>query len=169
MNKMNYNLCSKVLANKVLFLRIGAFRLFWFDEKKIAKLPYFAHKIFQIPWFVRSSSNFQQKKDLGLLSVIPQIPSLLVPRTVKPCCMCLSAAQRCVLIKYCPATIQYLSKLQRCKRRLKHVSISSRTLSIFEKSSLKPFFKNQVGQNWFLVYFELDFYCLCNLQKSSSK
>ena len=27
---------------------------------------------------------------------------------------------------------------------------------IFEKSSLEPFFKNQVGRTWFLVYFELD-------------
>ena len=30
------------------------------------------------------------------------------------------------------------------------------------------FLKNQVRQTWFLVYFELDFYCLCSLQKSSS-
>ena len=36
---------------------------------------------------------------------------------------------------------------------------------IFEKSSLK----NQVLQTGFLVYFELDFYCLCSLKKSSSK
>ena len=33
---------------------------------------------------------------------------------------------------------------------------------IFEKSS----WKNQVRQTGFLVYFELDFYCLCSLQKS---
>ena len=36
---------------------------------------------------------------------------------------------------------------------------------IFEISSLK----NQVGEPGFFVYFELDFYCLCSLQKSSSK
>ena len=36
---------------------------------------------------------------------------------------------------------------------------------IFEKSSLK----NQVWWNGFLAYFELDFYCLCSLQKSISK
>ena len=36
---------------------------------------------------------------------------------------------------------------------------------IFEKSSLK----NQIRQTGFLVYFELDFYCLCSLQKSISK
>ena len=36
---------------------------------------------------------------------------------------------------------------------------------IFEKSS----WKNQVQQTGFLVYFELDFYCLCSLQKSISK
>ena len=36
---------------------------------------------------------------------------------------------------------------------------------IFEKSS----FKNQFGQTWFFVYSVLDFYCLCSLQKSSSK
>ena len=36
---------------------------------------------------------------------------------------------------------------------------------IFEKSSLK----NQVLQTRFLVYFELDFYCLCSLQKSILK
>ena len=36
---------------------------------------------------------------------------------------------------------------------------------IFEISSLK----NQVWQTWCFVYFKLDFYCLCSLQKSSSK
>ena len=36
---------------------------------------------------------------------------------------------------------------------------------IFEKSSLK----NQVQRTGFLVYFVLDFYCLCSLQKSISK
>ena len=36
---------------------------------------------------------------------------------------------------------------------------------IFEKSSKK----NKVGRTGFLVYFELDFYCLCSLQKSISK
>ena len=36
---------------------------------------------------------------------------------------------------------------------------------IFKKSS----WKNQVRQTEFLVYFELDFYCLCSLQKSISK
>ena len=36
---------------------------------------------------------------------------------------------------------------------------------IFEKSSLQ----NQVGRTWFLVYIQLDFYCLCSLQNSSSK
>ena len=35
---------------------------------------------------------------------------------------------------------------------------------IFEKSS----WKNQVWRTGFLVYFELDFYCLCGLQKSIS-
>ena len=29
--------------------------------------------------------------------------------------------------------------------------------------------KNQVAQTWFLVYFYLDFYCICSLQKSNSK
>ena len=29
--------------------------------------------------------------------------------------------------------------------------------------------KNQVQQTGFLVYFDLDLYCLCSLQKSSSK
>ena len=116
--------------------------------KKIAKLSYFAHKIFQIPWFVRSSSNFQQKKDLGLLSVIPQIPSLLVPRTVKPCCMWLSAAQRCVLIKYCPATIQYPS----CKDAKDVWNMYSSphapypSVLDFWKIEFETFFKNQVGR-----------------------
>ena len=36
---------------------------------------------------------------------------------------------------------------------------------IFEISSLK----NQVRRTGFFVYFELDFYCLCSLQKSSLK
>ena len=36
---------------------------------------------------------------------------------------------------------------------------------IYEKS----IWKHQVKQNEFLVYFELDFYCLCSLQKSISK
>ena len=36
---------------------------------------------------------------------------------------------------------------------------------IFEKSN----WKNQVRQTGFFVYFELDFYCLCRLQKSISK
>ena len=36
---------------------------------------------------------------------------------------------------------------------------------IFEISSLK----NQVQWTWFFVYFELDFYCLYSLQKSSLK
>jgi hypothetical protein len=36
---------------------------------------------------------------------------------------------------------------------------------IFEKSN----WKNQVRQTGFLVYFELDFYCLCSLQKSILK
>ena len=36
---------------------------------------------------------------------------------------------------------------------------------IFEISSLK----NQVRRTGFFVYYELDFYCLCSLQKSSSK
>ena len=36
---------------------------------------------------------------------------------------------------------------------------------IFEISSLK----NPVRRTGFFVYFELDFYCLCSLQKSSSK
>ena len=35
----------------------------------------------------------------------------------------------------------------------------------FEKSS----WKNQVPRTRFLVYFKLDFYCLCSLQKSISK
>ena len=34
---------------------------------------------------------------------------------------------------------------------------------IFENSS----YKNQVGGIWFLVYFELDFYCLCSLKNSN--
>jgi hypothetical protein len=37
--------------------------------------------------------------------------------------------------------------------------------SIFEK----PSSINQVRQTGFLVYFELDFYCLCSLQKSILK
>ena len=36
---------------------------------------------------------------------------------------------------------------------------------IFEKSS----WKSQVRRTGFLVYFKLDFYCLCSLQKSISK
>ena len=36
---------------------------------------------------------------------------------------------------------------------------------IFEKST----WRNQVRQTGFLVYFELDFYCLCSLQKSILK
>ena len=36
---------------------------------------------------------------------------------------------------------------------------------IFEKLS----WKNQVRGTGFLVYFKLDFYCLCRLQKSISK
>ena len=32
-----------------------------------------------------------------------------------------------------------------------------------------PSLKNPVWQTWFFVYFELDFYCLCSLQNSSSK
>ena len=36
---------------------------------------------------------------------------------------------------------------------------------IFEKSSLK----NQVRRTNFLIYFKLDIYCLCSLQKSNSK
>ena len=36
---------------------------------------------------------------------------------------------------------------------------------IFKKSS----WKNQVRRIGFLVYFQLDFYCLCSLQKSISK
>ena len=36
---------------------------------------------------------------------------------------------------------------------------------IFEKSS----WKNPVRRTGFLVYFELDFYCLCSLQKSILK
>ena len=35
--------------------------------------------------------------------------------------------------------------------------------------SEKSIWKNQVQQTRFLVYFELDFYCLCSLQKSISK
>ena len=35
--------------------------------------------------------------------------------------------------------------------------------------SEKPIWKNQVRRTGFLVYFELDFYCLCSLQKSISK
>ena len=35
--------------------------------------------------------------------------------------------------------------------------------------SEKSIWKNQVRQTGFLVYFELDFYCLCSLQKSVSK
>ena len=35
--------------------------------------------------------------------------------------------------------------------------------------SEKSIWKNQVRQTGFLVYFELDFYCLCSLQKSISK
>ena len=114
---------------------------------------------------------FSRKKDLGLLSVIPQIPSLLVPRTVKPWCMCLSAAQRCVLIKYCPATIQYPS----CKDAKDVWNMYSSphapypSVLDFWKIEFETFFKNQIGRSWFLVYFELDFYCLCSLQKSSSK
>ena len=44
----------------------------------------------------------------------------------------------------------------------------SRTITInliIEKSS----WKNQVWRTGFLVYFKLDFYCRCNLQKSISK
>ena len=37
----------------------------------------------------------------------------------------------------------------------------------FWKKRVWNFFR--VGRTWFLVYFELDFYFLCNLQKSSSK
>ena len=33
----------------------------------------------------------------------------------------------------------------------------------------KSIWKNQVRRTGFLVYFELDFYCLCSLQKSISK
>ena len=39
----------------------------------------------------------------------------------------------------------------------------------FWKIEFETFFKNQVGRTWFLVYFKLDFYCLCSLQKSSLK
>ena len=35
--------------------------------------------------------------------------------------------------------------------------------------SEKSIWKNQVRQTGFLVYFKLDFYCLCSLQKSISK
>ena len=35
--------------------------------------------------------------------------------------------------------------------------------------SEKSIWKNQVWRTGFLVYFELDFYCLCSLQKSISK
>ena len=35
--------------------------------------------------------------------------------------------------------------------------------------SEKSIWKNQVRRTGFLVYFELDFYCLCSLQKSISK
>ena len=35
--------------------------------------------------------------------------------------------------------------------------------------SEKSIWKNQVGEAGFLVYFKLDFYCLCSLQKSIPK
>ena len=35
--------------------------------------------------------------------------------------------------------------------------------------SVKSIWKNHVQRTGFLVYFELDFYCLCSLQKSMSK
>ena len=35
--------------------------------------------------------------------------------------------------------------------------------------SEKSIWKDQAQQTGFLVYFELDFYCLCSLQKSISK
>ena len=35
--------------------------------------------------------------------------------------------------------------------------------------SEKSIWKNQVGRTGFLVYFKLNFYCLCSLQKSISK
>ena len=54
------------------------------------------------------------------------------------------------------------------KKRAKKQCISINLASLspcFKKSSLK----NQAQQTGFLVYFKLDFYCLCGLQKSSSK
>ena len=48
-------------------------------------------------------------------------------------------------------------------------SISTLTLCWSVLDFWKIIWKNQVRQTGFLVYFELDFYCLCSLQKSSSK
>ena len=39
----------------------------------------------------------------------------------------------------------------------------------FHSRIIKSSLKNQVRQTGFLVYFELDFYCLCSLQKSILK
>ena len=50
----------------------------------------------------------------------------------------------------------------------KKIQLSTHPVDLYLISE-KSIWKNQVQQTGFLVYFELDFYCLCSLQKSISK
>ena len=66
--------------------------------------------------------------------------------------------------------IIFLNLLEFCWHRLLSQSLQVTQSPIglhliFEHLSLK----NQVGRTWFFICFKLDFYCLCSLQKSSSK
>ena len=49
------------------------------------------------------------------------------------------------------------------------MSVSSKGPVTIPLSFCSWFLKNQVRRTGFLVYFKLDFYCLCSLQKSISK
>ena len=53
----------------------------------------------------------------------------------------------------------------RYRRHILKATLQVELHLIFEKSISK----NGVSRNPFLVYFELEFYCLCSLQNSSSK
>ena len=68
-----------------------------------------------------------------------------------------------------PFQIATLRKIKKEIRNL-HLIFSIWSLTDVTKQTLicTSFLKNQdwVGQTWFFVYFELDFYCLCSLQKS---
>ena len=70
-------------------------------------------------------------------------------------------------MKFVKPEIFTFGKQFKCKREIQpEMDLPPVDLYLISEKSI---WKNQVGQTDFLVYFKLDFYCLCGLQKSILK